>query len=72
MNKYNVNYSMACYTSGQCQIVVVNKRQGNDWLIAGYEQELKNTTEKNTEANIIEARIISQENILPQNQKVIQ
>jgi hypothetical protein len=33
MNKYNVNYSMTCYTFMGLQLLAVNKRNGNQWYI---------------------------------------
>ena len=41
MNKLNVNYSMTYYSADQHETLVVNKRDGNNWYISGYEQDLR-------------------------------
>ena len=45
MIKHNVNYSMTCYVEGHWLILIINKRDGDNWLITGYEQELITTSE---------------------------
>ncbi|MCL2443817.1 MAG: hypothetical protein FWD13_10200 [Treponema sp.] len=37
MNKYNMNYSMTAFNLDYYKDIIINKRIGNVWYIAGYE-----------------------------------
>jgi len=48
MNKHNVNYSMTTYVENSNRIVVINKRNGNNWYYIGYEFNIREQTKTKT------------------------
>ena len=40
MNRNNSNYSMTMYYEGSTRVIVINKRIGNDWQTATFDEEI--------------------------------